>query len=69
MTKEIKDLDIDEKKLTIISEVYIESRYPGELGLLSDGIPTHEQAKLFIVHRRVVRRTQVREFTLISENT
>jgi HEPN domain-containing protein len=34
MTKEIKNLGIDEEKLTVINEVYIESRYPGELGLL-----------------------------------
>jgi HEPN domain-containing protein len=29
MTKEINDLGRDEKKLIVINEVYIESRYPG----------------------------------------
>jgi hypothetical protein len=36
MIKEINDLGIDENKLIPINEVYKESRYPGELGLLPD---------------------------------
>jgi HEPN domain-containing protein len=55
MTKEIKDLGIDEEKLTIINEVYIESRYPGELGLLPDGIPTDEQAEEFIEYTKKIK--------------
>jgi HEPN domain-containing protein len=55
MTKGIKDLGIDEKKLIIISEVYIESRYPGDLGLLPDGIPTDEQAKVFIEYAKEIK--------------
>jgi hypothetical protein len=54
MTKEIKDLGIDEKKLIIINEVYIESRYPGDLGLLSDGMPTDDQAKVFIEYAKEI---------------
>jgi HEPN domain-containing protein len=37
MIKNIKDLGIDEKKLIVINEVYIESRYPGEIGLMPYG--------------------------------
>jgi HEPN domain-containing protein len=55
MTKEIKDLEIDEKELTVINEVYIESRYPGELGLLPDGVPTDEQAKAFIEYVKAIK--------------
>jgi HEPN domain-containing protein len=55
MTKEIKDLYIDERKLTEINEVYIESRYPGELGLLPDGAPTGEQTKFFIEYAREIK--------------
>jgi HEPN domain-containing protein len=55
MTKEIKDLGLDEKKLIVINEVYIESRYPGELGLLPDGIPTDEQAKTFIEYAKEIK--------------
>jgi HEPN domain-containing protein len=55
MTKEIKDLGIDEKKLIIINEVYIESRYPGDLGLLPDGMPTDEQAKVFIEYAKEIK--------------
>ena len=55
MIKEIKDLDIDEKKLITINEVYIESRYPGELGLMPDSIPTNEQAMEFIEFAKEVK--------------
>jgi len=48
MVKEIKDLDIDEEKLIVINEVYIDSRYPGEIGLMQDGALTDKQAKEFI---------------------
>ena len=55
MTKEVKDLDIDEKRLITINEVYIESRYPGELGLMPDGMPTNEQAMDFIEFAKEVK--------------
>jgi HEPN domain-containing protein len=48
MIKEIKDLEIDEDLLSIINETYIEDRYPGELGLLPDGMPSNEQAHDFL---------------------
>ena len=34
--------------LGIINEVYIDSRYPGELGLLPNGKPTLSEAEAFI---------------------
>jgi HEPN domain-containing protein len=48
-------LGIDENKLIAINEVYIESRYPSELGLLPDGIPTDEQAKEFIDYAKEIK--------------
>ena len=48
MINEIKELGIDEKKLIVLNEVYMDSRYPGDLGLMPDGMPTNEQAKEFI---------------------
>ncbi|MDR0301145.1 MAG: HEPN domain-containing protein, partial [Treponema sp.] len=48
MVNEVKNIEIDEKILIVINEVYIDSRYPGELGLMPDGIPTNEQAKEFL---------------------
>jgi len=46
--KEIIDLDIDEDLLSIVNDIYLESRYPGEIGLLDNGsIPTIEQADQF----------------------
>ena len=55
MIKEIKDIGIDEKKLMIIKQVYSESRYPGEFGLLPDGMPTNEQAIEFIEYAKEVK--------------
>jgi HEPN domain-containing protein len=55
MIKSINDLGIDEKKLIIINEVYIESRNPGEIGLMPDGMPTDEQAKEFIKYAKEIK--------------
>lgn len=41
------DIEIDENILEIINELYIDSRYPGEFGLLPDGKPTVKDAKEF----------------------
>jgi HEPN domain-containing protein len=48
LTLDIKDLGIDKEKLIIINEVYTGSRYPGELGLMPDGMPSNEQANGFL---------------------
>jgi len=42
-------------------EVYIESRYPGELGLLPDGVPSSEQAKEFVVYAKEVKTIIMKE--------
>jgi HEPN domain-containing protein len=55
MIKEIKDTGIDEARLIIINEAYIESRYPGELGLMPDGMPANEQAKEFLEYASEVK--------------
>lgn len=42
------DLDeLDEKVLNTLDQLYIESRYPGELGLLPNGKPTLKDAQEF----------------------
>jgi HEPN domain-containing protein len=55
LIKNIKDLGIDDKKLVVINEVYIETRYPGEIGLMSDGMPTDEQAKEFMEYAKEIK--------------
>jgi HEPN domain-containing protein len=55
MVNEIKDLGIDEKKLIVLNEVYMDSRYPGDLGLMPDGMPTNEQAKEFIEYATEIK--------------
>ncbi len=58
----IKDrlaVEINELVLKEISDVYIEARYPGELGLLPYGIPTIEDVKRFYnVAQMVYSNTQ-----------
>jgi len=55
MINEIKDLGIDEEKLIVLNEVYMDSRYPGDLGLMPDGMPTNEQAKEFIKYANEIK--------------
>ena len=47
MIKELIKLDIDLDTLTDLDDLYIEARYPGELGLLPDGKPTLADANQF----------------------
>ena len=61
MIKETNDLGIDENKLIIINEVYIDARYPGELGLIPDGVPSNEQAMQFICFAQEVKTIIMRE--------
>ena len=53
--KEITDLELDEDLLSTINDIYLESRYPGEVGLLDDGsMPTTEQANQFFAFAKEV---------------
>jgi HEPN domain-containing protein len=53
--KEIIDFKLDEDLLSIINDIYLESRYPGEIGLLDDGsMPTIEQANKFFVFAKEI---------------
>ena len=61
MIKETKDIGLDEKKLITINELYIESRYPGELGLLPDGMLSYEQAKELLEYAKEVKEIIKRE--------
>jgi len=45
---EIQLSDLETKLLSMINEVYIDGRYPGDLGLLPYGKPTIPQAHEFI---------------------
>jgi HEPN domain-containing protein len=53
--KEIIDFEFDEDILATVNDIYLESRYPGEIGLLDDGsMPTVEQANMFFVFAQEV---------------
>ena len=57
----VKDLGIDKEKLVIINEVYVESRYPGELGLMPEGKPSEELVKEFLEYAKKVKSIILRE--------
>jgi len=65
MINEVKNLGLDERELITINEVYIESRYPGELGLLPDGMPSFEQAKGFLYFAEEVKRVIEQEISTV----
>lgn len=44
---DILPLQFDEDVLGLINQLYIESRYPGDLGLLPTGRPSVKQAQVF----------------------
>ena len=44
----IKLAEVESNLLEIINEVYIDSRYPGDLGLLPHGKPTIKEAEIFL---------------------
>ncbi|MDR2591765.1 MAG: HEPN domain-containing protein [Chitinispirillales bacterium] len=55
MINEIENIGIDEKKLFAVNEIYTESRYPGELGLVPSGMPTEEEAKEFLEYAKEIK--------------
>ncbi len=60
LVKERTALDVDTAILTDLDDLYIESRYPGNLGLLPDGKPTLPDARQFLEVARAVHQ-QIRE--------
>lgn len=40
-----KEIKLDDRKIQILDELYIDSRYPGDLGLLPNGNPTIAEIK------------------------
>ena len=56
--KEITDFGLDEDLLSTISDIYLDSRYPGEIGLLDDGsMPTNEQVNRFYEFAKKIEKT------------
>jgi len=47
LARELISLEVDKEILTDLDNLYIESRYPGELGLLPNGKPTRDDAQRF----------------------
>jgi HEPN domain-containing protein len=48
LVKDLISMDVDMGVLTDLDDLYIESRYPGELGLLPTGKPTLADAREFL---------------------
>ena len=60
--KEIIDLELDEDLLSALNDIYLEARYPGEIGLLADdSIPTVEQARKFFTFAKDIEAKIINE--------
>ena len=58
--KEFVDLELDEDLLSTINDIYLESRYPGEIGLFDNGsMPTKEHADKFFIFAKEIE-TKIR---------
>ena len=67
--KEIADLKLDEDLLSTVNDIYLESRYPGEIGLLDDGsMPTVEQANNFFTFAKEIETKIKHEINKICES-
>jgi HEPN domain-containing protein len=47
MIATVYEFDFDEDMLGLLNKLYLDSRYPGDLGLFPDGKPTTEDARGF----------------------
>lgn len=53
------EIQFDETQVIALDSLYIESRYPGEFGLLPEGKPTQKQAQLFYDFAKDVYKTAI----------
>ena len=61
LIKKLIEIDIEIALLTDLDDLYIEARYPGELGLLPSGKPTLEDIKQFYelaqtIYKNIMRK-------------
>ncbi len=56
MIRDLSLVELDEDLLVMINETYIDSRYPGDFGLMPDGKPSKETAEqIFCFSKRVFK--------------
>jgi len=67
--KEITDLGLDENLLATINDVYLDSRYPGEVGLVNGVKPTIELADSFFSFAKEVEAKIKDEFSKVQTLT
>ena len=61
LIKKLIEIDVEIALLTDLDDLYIEARYPGELGLLPSGKPTLEDIKQFYelaqtIYKNIMRK-------------
>ena len=50
-------IDVDPMLVEMLDKLYIDARYPGDLGLLPEGKPTLERSHKFLVFAKTVHKT------------
>jgi HEPN domain-containing protein len=58
--KNIISLEIDTDQLILLDQLYIDARYPGEMGLLPDGKPSIQESKIFLVLSKAIYASSVK---------
>jgi HEPN domain-containing protein len=64
LIKDLISIDVDLAVLTDLDDLYMESRYPGELGLLPYGKPTVADAQEFFRTAQAIYARVNREFAV-----
>jgi HEPN domain-containing protein len=54
LTKDIIPLEYDDEVIASLESLYIDSRYPGTLGLLPEGKPSKQEAETFLKEAQLI---------------
>jgi len=57
IVRDVLHSDLDSDLLMVLDQLYIDARYPGNFGLLPDGIPSVSEANQFFELAKKVHKT------------
>ena len=66
--KNLIDFEIDIELMILTDEVYIETRYPGEFGMLPDGKPSIAEAKKLYKFAKQIYDNTIKMFAATKKN-
>ena len=69
MVNKVKDLNIDNKKLLLVKQVYSETRYPGDIGLLPNNFPSVQEVQEYFDFAKEVKTIIINALTTAPPKT